>query len=103
MLGAESAVVILDDTEGVWPRHAANLVHVRIQIADQPYPITSVQPQDGSPAVSACSGPTPYSDRLAVGMACATSRAAGARRVITWHLAPLCVLDAARRCSYATL
>ncbi len=29
MLGAESAVLILDDTEGVWPRHAANLVHVR--------------------------------------------------------------------------
>ncbi|CAM6087114.1 unnamed protein product [Calypogeia fissa] len=26
VLGAESAVVILDDTEGVWPKHRANLV-----------------------------------------------------------------------------
>ena len=32
MLGAESAVLILDDTEGVWPRHAANLVHVSAQM-----------------------------------------------------------------------
>lgn len=26
MLGAESAVIILDDTEGVWPRHKENLI-----------------------------------------------------------------------------
>lgn len=26
MLGAESAVIILDDTEGIWPRHKANLI-----------------------------------------------------------------------------
>lgn len=26
MLGAESAALILDDTAGVWPRHAANLL-----------------------------------------------------------------------------
>ena len=30
MLGAESAVLILDDTEGVWPRHAANLLQVSV-------------------------------------------------------------------------
>ena len=29
MLGAESAVLILDDTQGVWPRHASNLLLVR--------------------------------------------------------------------------
>lgn len=28
MLGAESAVLILDDTQGVWPRHAPNLLLV---------------------------------------------------------------------------
>jgi hypothetical protein len=32
MLGAESAVLILDDTEGVWPRHAANLLQVSSSI-----------------------------------------------------------------------
>jgi hypothetical protein len=32
MLGAESAVVILDDTEGVWPRHFANLIQVSTRV-----------------------------------------------------------------------
>jgi len=35
MLGAESAVVILDDTVGVWPNHGDNL----IQAAPPPPPI----------------------------------------------------------------
>ena len=28
VLGADSSVLILDDTEGVWPGHAANLIQV---------------------------------------------------------------------------
>lgn len=28
MLGSESAVVILDDTEAVWPNHRDNLIQV---------------------------------------------------------------------------
>lgn len=28
VLGADTAVLILDDTEGVWPGHAANLIQV---------------------------------------------------------------------------
>lgn len=28
VLGADTAVLILDDTEGVWPQHAANLIQV---------------------------------------------------------------------------
>ena len=28
VLGADTSVVILDDTEGVWPAHTANLIHV---------------------------------------------------------------------------
>ena len=35
MLGAESAVLILDDTEGVWPRHSANLLQARVQLRNQ--------------------------------------------------------------------
>lgn len=28
VLGADTAVLILDDTEGVWPGHTANLLHI---------------------------------------------------------------------------
>ena len=42
MLGAESAVLILDDTEGVWPRHAANLLQVRPQFANTGMPRSPV-------------------------------------------------------------
>ncbi len=28
VLGADTSVLILDDTEGVWPAHAANLIQV---------------------------------------------------------------------------
>lgn len=28
VLGADTSVLILDDTEGVWPQHAANLIQV---------------------------------------------------------------------------
>ena len=28
MLGADTSILILDDTEGVWPQHAANLIQV---------------------------------------------------------------------------
>ena len=35
MLGAESAVLILDDTEGVWPRHSANLLQACVRLRNE--------------------------------------------------------------------
>ena len=38
MLGAESAVLILDDTPGMWPQHKRNLIQVELTGVEQPLP-----------------------------------------------------------------